>query len=315
MPTIAPRTVYDPDLSKAQVKPFTDIAVPLLKEVLNYGLALFARCSVRPEGDDENLMILFTYRHLLEMLDSVLIQVAECSPAPAALQLRAMFEALLTLEYVTCDKAKTRQRALAYLYQVELQRKTFYLAQDPNTPEGNAFLEYISDDPYSRDHKPTQVQDLAERLKEIDDLIGTPDFQVIAEEYRGVRKTRGGKPNWYSLYDGPRTIKDLARLLKRGASYAILYKEWSERMHSVDAIDRILTHDSSGPSARPLRDPTELNSTVDFGITFAIAAARCLIRHYRPEEEPAFAKWVANEIMPNWKRIPKIIVKGSVERI
>ena len=107
----------------------------------------------------------------------------------------------------------------------------------------------------------------------------------------------------------------LARLLKRGASYAILYKEWSERMHSVDAIDRILTHDSSEPSARPLRDATELNSTVDFAITFATAATRCLIRHYRPEEEPAFAKWVANVIMPNWKRIPKIVVKGSVELI
>ena len=42
---------------------------------------------------------------------------------------------------------------------------------DSNTPEGKAFLEYMSDDPYSKDYKPVQVQDLAERLKEIDDLI------------------------------------------------------------------------------------------------------------------------------------------------
>jgi hypothetical protein len=259
-------------------------------------------------------MILFTYRHLLEMLDSVLIQIAECSLAPAALQLRAMFEALLTLEYVTSDKSKTRQRALAYLYQVELQRKAFYLAQDPNTPEGKAFLEYISDDPYSKDRKPFQIQDLAEWLRDIDDLIGTPDFKVIADEYRRTRKARGRKPHWYSLYDGPRTIQDLARLLKRGASYAILYKEWSERTHSVDAIDRILTHDSSGPAARPLRDVTELKSTTDLAITFAIDAARCVIRYYRPDEEPAFANWGATEIMPNWKRIPKIVAKGSVLR-
>jgi|GEM_PF-6496843 len=136
MPTTAPRTVYDPDLSKAQVKLFTDIAVPLLKEVLNHGLALFVRCSIRPEGDDENLMILFTYRHLLEMLDSVLIQIAECSPATAALQLRAMFEALLTLEYVTCDKAKTRQRALAYLYQVLLSEKHFTWLRTQTRPKG-----------------------------------------------------------------------------------------------------------------------------------------------------------------------------------
>jgi hypothetical protein len=315
VPTTAPRAVYDPDGSKAQIKPFTDIAVPLLKEVLNYGLALFARCSIRPEGDDENLMILFTYRHLLEMLDSVLIQIAECSPAPAALQLRAMFEALLTLEYVTSDKSKTRQRALAYLYQVERQRRTFYLTLDPNTPEGKTLLEYISSDPYSKDFKPAQVPDLAERLKEIDDLVDTPDLQVIANEYRRTRKTLKRQPHWYSLYDGPTSIKDLARLLKRGASYAILYKEWSERTHSVDAIDRSLTHDSSGPSARPLRDATELNYSVDFAITFAIAASRCLIGTYRPDEEPAFSNWIATEIMPNWKRIPKIEIKGLVARI
>ena len=315
MPTIAPRAVYDPDDSKAQLKPFTDIAVPLLKEVLNYGLALFARCCIRPEGGDENLAILFTYRHLLEMLDSVLIQIAECSPAPAALQLRAMFEALLTLEYIISDKSKTRQRALAYLYQVERQRKAFYLTLDPSTPQAKALLEYISSDPYSNDFKPVQVPDLAERLQEIEDLVGTPDFQVIANEYRRTRKTLKRKPHWYSLYDGPKSIKDLAQLLKRGASYAFLYRGWSERTHSVDAIDRILTHDSAGPSARPLRDASELNSTIDFAIKFSIDAARWLIRYYRPDEEPAFAKWIATEVMPNWKRIPNIIVQGSVVRI
>jgi len=78
---------FDPDLAKAQVKRVLDIAVPLLTEVVAHGLALFARCSIRPEGYDENLAILLVYRHILEMLDSVNIQVTECAPTPAALQL------------------------------------------------------------------------------------------------------------------------------------------------------------------------------------------------------------------------------------
>jgi hypothetical protein len=97
MPTKAPSTLFDPDLARAQVRPLTEKASPLLREILNYGLALFARCSYRPEGDDENLVILLTHRHLLETLDAVNVLVDESAPSPAGLLLRAMFEALLTM--------------------------------------------------------------------------------------------------------------------------------------------------------------------------------------------------------------------------
>ena len=136
MPTQAPKTLFDPDSIKGQAKPVLDIVNPLLAEVRNHGLALFSRCATRPEGTDENLVILFVFRHLLELLDSVSLQIAECGPAPATLQLRAMFEALLSLEYVVQDKSKTRQRAMAYLYKVELSRRQFYLSLRPKYAGG-----------------------------------------------------------------------------------------------------------------------------------------------------------------------------------
>jgi hypothetical protein len=221
-----------------------------------------------------------------------------------------MFEALLAIEYVTQDKAKTRSRALAYLYQVELGRRRFYLSQDANTPEGKAFRESIANDPYASQWKPLDKPDLGKRVNEIDALLDRADFKEIAEEYRRTKKAHG-RNHWYSLYGGPRNIRELADLLKRGAWYAILYKELSERGHSVDTIDRILTHNASGPAARSLRDPTEFNSTVSFAISFAVEAARFLIGYYRPDEEPMFAKWITTEIMPNWKKIPNTVVKGD----
>ncbi len=75
------------------------MVVPMLEETLLHGLMLFDRYVNRGEaGNDDDMVILFVYRHLLELFDSVKIQIAECSPATAALQLRAMFEALLTIE-------------------------------------------------------------------------------------------------------------------------------------------------------------------------------------------------------------------------
>ncbi|MGB3549592.1 MAG: hypothetical protein WA993_02800 [Candidatus Binatus sp.] len=151
--------------------------------------------------------------------------------------------------------------------------------------------------------------DVADRVKEIDAMLARADLKEIGDEYRRTKKANKRKPPWYGLYNGPQHLAALAQRLKRGASYALLYKEWSERGHSVDAIDRILTDGSSGPAARGLRDPTELNSNIDFAIAFSLEAARMLIRYYRPDEGEAFEKWREREAMPGWQRIPKVTVK------
>jgi hypothetical protein len=311
MPTNPPSNLFNPHFTKAQVKQLLDMAVPLLTEVLNYGLSVFARCAYRPAGDDENLPILFVYRHLLEMLDSVIIQVAECAPAPAALQLRAMFDALLTIEYILEDEGKVRERAFAYIHNVQLERRRTYLSLDPGTPQGKAFLDAISGDPYSKDHKPPVVPDLAERLKEIDEMLEKPELKAAAQAYQIAKKAVGRKPNWYTLYNGPKNLGELARHLKRGAQYEILYKEWAERGHSTDAIDRILIVSADGPSARGLRDATELESTIDFAITFAVDAARRLIEHYRSGEGKSFAKWYLAEVSLQRKALPKLIMERN----
>lgn len=113
MATSPPSKLLDRDFSKAEAREQIDAAVPLLEEVVNYGLAVFARCSVRPDGRDENAAILLPFHHLLEMIDGVQVLVAAAAPIPARLPLRSAFEALLAIEYIT--QADTVRRAYAYL--------------------------------------------------------------------------------------------------------------------------------------------------------------------------------------------------------
>jgi len=304
MPTRAPEGLFSPDHYKVQVRPILDLALPLLTEVLAYGLALFGRCSTRPDGNDENLAILMTYRHLLEMLDSVIIQVTECAPSPAGLQLRSMFDALLTVQFITEDKSKSVQRAYALLYEVQIQRRRFYRSQKSNTEEGRRLREFIADDSFATQWKPYDEPDLDDYIREVEEMLEMPIFKATAAEYRRLKKEKSRKPNWYSLYGGPQHVSELAKVLKRGAAYEMLYKEWSERSHSIDAIDRFLTHNTNGAAVRALRDPTEITANIDFAICFSVDAARFLIDYYRPAERSAFDKWVREEIMPNWKRLP-----------
>lgn len=311
MPTKAPETLYSPDFTKNQLKPIFDMVEPLLKEVLQHGLVLFGKCSGLELGD-ENLPIIFVYRHLLEMLDSVIVQILECAPGPAALQLRAMFEALLTVEYITCDKGKSHSRAMAYLHEMELKRRRFYMSQDPNTAEGMAYQKFIADDPYAKEWKGLDPKDIASRVAEIDKMLELPELQSIAVEYKRLKKK--SDPHWYSLFDGPRNIAELAKLLKKAAAYRTLYGEWSERTHSSDSIDRILMHDEKGkPYARSLRDVSEFNTAIDFAISFTVDASRLIVKHYFPDEEPAFAAWLGNEVLPIWRKIPKITINNSFD--
>lgn len=309
MPTRVPATLYSPEFTKTQLEPVLKMVIPMLEETLGHGLMLFAKYTHRSEaGNDDDLVILLVFRHLLELLDSVKIQIAECSPATAALQLRAMFEALLTIEYLTEDKAKTGERAIAYRYQVQRQRRRFYLSQDPNTAEGKELREFIANSPYSGQLKPHDLKDLADRVHRIDEILDTREYKEVAEAYkRTAKKIR--YPSWYSLHGGPTSLAKLAQHLKHADWYALLYGEWSERSHAVDAIDRILTHNATGPAARSLRDASEFNSTVDFAMTFSLEAMRTLIRHYAPSDEAEHNAWYRKEISPIWTKIPTIETK------
>jgi Family of unknown function (DUF5677) len=310
MPTKAPEGLYSPERIKAQLRPLLDIATPLLGEVLQYGLALFARCSNRPEGGNENVVILLLYYHILELLDSVAIQVSECAVSPAALQLRAIFEALLGVKYLTEDKSKTQRRGDAYLYKIELRRRHFHLSQGLNTDEGKVFQEFIKDDPDSKTWKWQDSALVAERVKHIDTILDKPEFKEIASEYKRTAKKRR-YPEWYALDGGPENIAQLAKRLKLGAHYELLYREWSERTHGVDTIDRILKDNKSQLVVRGLRDPSELITTIDFAVHFTLEATRCLIRYYRPAEEEKHDKWYREEISPLWNSVPEIEERNS----
>jgi Family of unknown function (DUF5677) len=145
MPTEPFQQLFDPELSKAAAKERIVAAVALIEEIRNYGHALFARCGYRPEGGDENAAILFLYYHLLEMLNAIGILIAESAPNPAELQVRAIFEALISLSFIL--KADTPIRGHAYLVCAFAERIRFYETLEPSTPAGQRYRHALASDP------------------------------------------------------------------------------------------------------------------------------------------------------------------------
>lgn len=306
MSTPVPESLYSPDYTKKQLEAVLKVILPMMEEILRRGLLLFDRYAQREGSNDDDLVICFVFRHILDLFDAVNILTAECAPAMAALQLRAMMESLMSLEYLTEVKSKTPERALAYRFVVEMSRREFYLQQDPNTEEGKNLRRYIDGSPYAMEWKPIDPGSIAGHLKQLDEILNRQEYKFMAKALKKAEK-RGRNPNWYSVHGGPRNVRELAQYLKHADWYAFLYTEWSERGHGRDVIDRVLTHGTQGAAARSLRDVTEFNSTLDFAIVFAMDAMRAVIKYYNPSDDAEQSAWYAKNVAP--VKVPNIEVK------
>ena len=194
MPIDPFKPLFDSELSKAAAKERIEPAVALIEEIRNYGHTLFARCAYRPEGGDENIAILFLYYHLLEMLDAVGVLIAESTPVPAELQVRAMFEALVSLSFIL--KADTARRAHAYLVCAFAERIRFYETLDPSTPAGQRYRQALESDPNCAWVRPeTPRPEAIERLKS---GLTQPGYAKVYAEYQRLSVRRPA--HWYQLF-------------------------------------------------------------------------------------------------------------------
>lgn len=301
MPTKAPDSPFDPDHFKVQISTALNIAKPLLEELRNYGLAALARCSYRPGGGDENLAILLPYLHLIEMLDGVQILIAESSITPAKLQVRSMFEAALGIEYVS--KENTIRRGLSYLFMDVISRLKSVKRLDSSTSEGEVFRKSLGAYASVIDKLP----ELKSRLDALNGFVQKPELKEIREEYDRLSKHEKKRISWYQLFDGPRNIRGLACSLGREAEYAVLYSYLSGTAHVEDAIRRRLSPAEGDQMAlRPLREPTDIMSTLHMTVSYAVRSTHCVLRYYRPDEMPRSKEWYLREIKPLWDRLKVI---------
>jgi len=65
---------------------------------------------------------------------------------------------------------------------------------------------------------------------------------------------------WYSLWDGPQSVRGVALYLKMGALYEALYRSWSNDTHGEGAIKRAMNGDGKILQLTPLRSPQGLPS-------------------------------------------------------
>jgi hypothetical protein len=287
------RKLLDRDLAKVAAKPLIDLASPLLIEVVNNATMAFQRChvSIGRGGDSEmekdegqHLAPFILYQHMIEMTDGIEVLISNCCCGPTLPLLRSMLEAFLSLDYMFKEDYKRSSLAWFCSY-VHKQIKTYELL-DPTTQQGKEVkktLERAGDPNVTGYFSSETVQKLQRAL--------TSELSTIENEYKRQKKLQKRTPQWYSLFDGPRNLHDLAAKVSKLGYYMRLYPYWSSVVHGTDASQYLAEPREGKLGFHQIRYPAYLKDYAWFAATFLAQATFMMIRKFRPDED--FSRWHA----------------------
>ncbi|RIV20498.1 hypothetical protein DYU11_20860 [Fibrisoma montanum] len=264
--------------------------------------------KILPESTELNIAHALLFRHILEHLDSMAIQIKASAIVPSKVQLRVILEAFLSLEYLLEKPENIAQRAAAYFLVGYYKSYNFLMKHTPGTEEYRIQMEDLKKHAkYIRDE---DLPDTSAELENIKRLINSPLYREAKEEYNIYTKDNTKDINdlkWHALYNGPKSTFRLANYLNRRDFYDYCYKPWSEEVHSTNLHRGVIVKAEEGYGAfNQLRMPDQAPELVQSTTMIVLSVYELLITKCVPKELNNYRQW---------SRMYKMVHRNKVERI
>ncbi len=236
--------------------------------------------------------------HAVEALDSVGVLVRNCCIDPAKVLLRSLMEAMFGIKYMT--QGDSERKAIQYVVAHAHARIDWYKKLDPTTETGKQLRAQIDKDATFRGLG-IVVLDTTAQIDNLERMLARDEYVVVEAEWQRMRGQKGGRIRWYSLFDGPKRVDELAAAVGDNAWYEVLYRFYSGEIHATNAIESLhSTHDMRG-TYQPFRYPTDLPTVARLAVSMALRTYRSLIDMLVPDERLPYAAWVAKEIKEDFE--------------
>lgn len=208
--------------------------------------------------------------------------------------LRSVFEGTLGLLYLLSDDKKYIDRALSWLVADVHTRIKARQLLEPGTQRGEQYAQLYAKE-FAKVIKNTPNDKIAAEIKQLKQLLQTPQFAPVTAEYNQTKRQYKRDPDWFSLYGGPKNRADLASILGKGAIYRLLYGDWSTLAHGND-LRRYVFDGSGMPTFDGVRRPNELQFVSQLSAFLLIEASRTMIQKFRKGEN--LEPWYKQEVKP-----------------
>jgi hypothetical protein len=282
-----------------------------LDELADYGVRLLKRCFKTSGRTTVDLVVLpVLLRQALVMLDSVALHLRNGAVYPAALPLRALFEANWSLEWIL---TQGRER-WARQYHVGFIRRNRNAARAAlaGTPENAALVELTQREVPGFELGNEKTEQIRNTLEACGRMLARPEYKDISDAFdrlRAERKLRH-EPNWFQpslspTEKTPGSIRQMAATLGRTAEYDLIYTAYSSAVHGSSFSSHV-SFESERMSIEPIRSAEGFKPNCLLAATVSLRTFRLVLEHYRPEELPAFAKTYVEQFQQRTMRMPDI---------
>jgi hypothetical protein len=268
---------------------FADI-LKVIRDMVNYGSNLIPRCFVSSNRRLEDVIILgVLLRQSVTMFDAIEILLSNAAVYPCYLQTRAIFETSLYIEWIL--KEETEKKA-KYYYVANVRQARMWASRTQRGSLENLAYENIMA-PFGNVIQNTTDRLSADGLKdlqEINRVLTQLSFVAIdhdIDSYKIKNKFRYDPP-WYAPI-GPRSVRELAGILKRLHEYELIYVASSEVMHSTSQKHHI-KFSQSHLELTPIRHLGGIDIVLRFSMATMMKIYLDVLGYYRSEEIPNFSR-------------------------
>jgi hypothetical protein len=273
----------------------------LLIELVNYGTTILAKSATSKylsTKEEEDVALLLLYRQILELTDGIEVLLSQSCTLATIPIMRSLFEAYLSIDYLLENEEDYTQRCLAWCVGRYHNLIDYCDRLDSDTDKGKD-AKRLFDTDQILNFKPINFpskENIQNKKKEYIAILAKPSLQPIDMEFLKKKKqgNKKGQIEWYSLFNGPSSIRALSDHLKHGAYYELLYRGWSSIAHGSDSLGIQITNDNRLALKR-LRDPDQIREIANFSSYFFITATKLIMEKLLPDEN--ITPWFKNNIM------------------
>ncbi len=242
-----------------------------------------AQAAAGKTGKEHHSSVMALSRHAIESLDGVAVLVGGGGGHASQPNLRAALEATLSVLFIL--QKDTERRAMSYIVAHAHKRIKLYNKLDPTTQSGQDFRKLLENDILGGFFDQLPLIIYPDKVANLQGMLARPEYKPIEAEWQRV-KTGPPKlredPAWHSLFNGPKSVREMAIRLNMAGMYELMYRFWSDEVHAGNALEAFARMDGE-PVYRPVRHPELLQSVVQHGTSLALLLAQWLIETYAPE--------------------------------
>lgn len=217
------------------------------------------RGAAYDDGRDTHAVPLMLMFDFAEAIDGVSVLARGGSAKNCPQLLRTALEVELSLRYMMEHKDTYEQRCHAYEFYHHRDKLKWAHRCDPGSQVGRQLRAELAGDPFADIFDVTGI-DPAEVARDHDARMNSPRYTGVKAELARMKAGKIKDGGWFSLWGGPKNVRDLAIHLRRGALYEALYRGWSSVTHGEGAVKRVTGKQGDEVQLSPIRSPEGLTA-------------------------------------------------------